>query len=58
MTFEDLLLGVTVNEPLFEEWLVPERQRLRELAPDALGRLLASRPRPRARSERFRWGRG
>ena len=37
----DLLLGFTVNEPLFEEWLVAERERLREMALDALARLLA-----------------
>ena len=36
----DLLLGFQVNEPLFEEWLVVERERLREIALDALGRLL------------------
>ncbi len=37
----DLLLGFTVNEPLFEEWLVAERERLREMALEALARLLA-----------------
>ena len=37
----DLLLGFTVNEPLFEEWLVAARERLREMALDALARLLA-----------------
>ncbi|HYT89689.1 MAG TPA: AAA family ATPase, partial [Gemmataceae bacterium] len=37
----DLLLGFAVNEPLFEEWLVAERERLRELALEALARLLA-----------------
>ena len=37
----DLLLGFVVNEPLFEEWLVAERERLREMALDALARLLA-----------------
>jgi DNA-binding SARP family transcriptional activator/tetratricopeptide (TPR) repeat protein len=36
----DLLLGFTVNEPLFEEWLVSERERLRETALEALARLL------------------
>jgi hypothetical protein len=30
-----------LDEPLFEEWLVPERERLRELALEALARLLA-----------------
>jgi DNA-binding SARP family transcriptional activator/predicted ATPase len=38
----DLLLGFALNEPLFEEWLVAERERLREMALDALARLLAS----------------
>jgi len=37
----DLLFGFTVNEPLFEEWLVSERERLRETALEALARLLA-----------------
>jgi DNA-binding SARP family transcriptional activator/tetratricopeptide (TPR) repeat protein len=37
----DLLLGFTLNEPLFEEWLVAERERLRELALEGLARLLA-----------------
>jgi DNA-binding SARP family transcriptional activator/tetratricopeptide (TPR) repeat protein len=37
----DLLLGFTVNEPLFEQWLVTERERLREMAVGALTRLLA-----------------
>src|SRR4030095_2808934 len=32
----DLLLGFIVNEPLFEEWLVAERERLREMALEAL----------------------
>ena len=36
----DLLLGFNLNEPLFEEWLVAERERLREMALDALARLL------------------
>jgi DNA-binding SARP family transcriptional activator/tetratricopeptide (TPR) repeat protein len=36
----DLLLGFSVNEPLFEEWLVAERERLREMALAALARLL------------------
>jgi DNA-binding SARP family transcriptional activator len=36
----DLLFGFHLNEPLFEEWLVAERERLRELAVEALGRLL------------------
>jgi DNA-binding SARP family transcriptional activator len=37
----DLLFGFTMNEPLFEEWLVAERERLREMALEALARLLA-----------------
>jgi DNA-binding SARP family transcriptional activator/tetratricopeptide (TPR) repeat protein len=37
----DLLLGFTVDEPLFEQWLVAERERLREMAVGALTRLLA-----------------
>ena len=37
----DLLLGFAVSEPLFEEWLVAERERLREMALEALARLLA-----------------
>src|SRR5262245_25392433 len=37
----DLLLGVSLSEPLFEEWLVGERDRLREVALEAFARLLA-----------------
>ena len=37
----DLLLGFTVNEPLFEEWLVAERERLREMALQTLAKRLA-----------------
>jgi predicted ATPase/DNA-binding SARP family transcriptional activator len=37
----DLLLGFSINEPLFEDWLIAERERLRETAVDALTRLLA-----------------
>ncbi len=36
----DLLEGLTLQEPPFEEWLVAERLRLRELALEALARLL------------------
>jgi tetratricopeptide (TPR) repeat protein len=36
----DLLEGLTLQEPPFEEWLLGERLRLRELAQDALARLL------------------
>jgi len=37
----ELLEGLGVSEPPFEEWLLAERERLRELAVEALGRLLA-----------------
>lgn len=37
----DLLSGLVVDEAPFEEWLVAERERLRELAVEALARLLA-----------------
>src|SRR5262245_43808772 len=37
----DLLEGVGGTETPFDEWLVPERERLRELALEALARLLA-----------------
>lgn len=37
----DLLEGLTVDEPSFEDWLVAERERLRELALQALAKLLA-----------------
>ena len=37
----DLLEGLSVDEPPFEEWLLAERERLRELALEALARLLA-----------------
>src|SRR5262245_21087122 len=36
----DLLEGLNVGEPPFEEWLASERERLRELAVDALAKLL------------------
>jgi DNA-binding SARP family transcriptional activator len=36
----DLLDGFGVKEPGFEDWLVVERERLRELALNALGKLL------------------
>jgi DNA-binding SARP family transcriptional activator len=38
----DLLAGLAVDEPPFEEWLVAHRERLRELALEGLARLLAS----------------
>ena len=37
----DLLSGFSLSEPLFEDWLVPERERLRELALEAIAKLLA-----------------
>jgi TolB-like protein/DNA-binding SARP family transcriptional activator len=37
----DLLEGLDVRDPAFEEWLLFERQRLRDQARDALARLLA-----------------
>ena len=37
----DLLSGLGVTEPAFEDWLMTERERLRELALEALARLLA-----------------
>src|SRR5262249_25085226 len=38
----DLLAGVSVEAPPFEDWLMSERERLRELALEMLARLLAS----------------
>ena len=37
----DLLEGISVNEPPFEEWLRTERERMRELAIEGLAKLLA-----------------
>jgi DNA-binding SARP family transcriptional activator len=37
----DLLAGLTLNEAPFEEWLMGERERLRERAVEAFARLLA-----------------
>jgi DNA-binding SARP family transcriptional activator len=39
----DLLEGLGVQEAPFEEWLLSERERLRELAQEGLARLLAHR---------------
>src|SRR5262249_26008824 len=36
----DLLAGLAVSEPGFEEWLLTERERLRELAGGALAKVL------------------
>jgi len=58
----DVLEGLVLEEPSFEEWLIAERLRLRELALDAFARLLArqrpqgvegrdARGRPDARSD-------
>jgi DNA-binding SARP family transcriptional activator len=47
----DLLAGVSLDEPLFEDWLLAERERLRELALEALAKLLAHQHQSRA-SER------
>jgi DNA-binding SARP family transcriptional activator len=41
----DLLEGITLQEPPFEEWLRTERERLRELAVDTLAKLLAHQTR-------------
>src|SRR5215831_2261913 len=37
----DLLEGLSVDEPRYEEWLIAERERLRELVLEALAQLLA-----------------
>src|SRR5215510_13595160 len=37
----DLLEGISVNEPPFEDWLRTERERMRELAIEGLAKLLA-----------------
>jgi DNA-binding SARP family transcriptional activator/tetratricopeptide (TPR) repeat protein len=37
----DFLAGLAIGEPPFEDWLLTERERLRELALEALARLLA-----------------
>jgi DNA-binding SARP family transcriptional activator len=50
----DLLLGFALSEPLFEDWLVAERERLRELALEALARLLAHQSRSAATERAIR----
>jgi DNA-binding SARP family transcriptional activator len=45
----DLLAGLSLQEPPFEEWLLAERERLRELALEALARLLAHQRRAGSR---------
>ncbi|MGH7312761.1 MAG: ATP-binding protein, partial [Candidatus Rokuibacteriota bacterium] len=42
----DFLAGFAVDEPPFEEWLVTERERLRELALEGLARLLVHQRKP------------
>jgi len=44
----DLLQGFSVYEPAFEEWLVAERERLREMAVGALARLLSQQSEARS----------
>jgi DNA-binding SARP family transcriptional activator len=44
----ELLEGLSVDEPPFEEWLLAERERLRELALEALARLLAHQSKSQA----------
>jgi DNA-binding SARP family transcriptional activator len=41
----DLLLGFTLDEALFEEWLIAQRERLREMALEAMARVLAHQTR-------------
>lgn len=41
----DLLLGFSLSEPLFEQWLTAERERLREMALQCLARVLADHTR-------------
>src|SRR5688572_10379949 len=48
----DLLQGLALNESAFEEWLLSERERLREIAMDALTRLLAYYQGPKGSVER------
>jgi len=52
----DLLMGFVVDEPLFEEWLVAERERLRELALEAFARLLAQQRKAGAKEAALRTG--
>ena len=50
----DFLSGFNLNEPLFEEWLVSERARLRELAVEALAKLLAHQSKTEATERAIR----
>src|SRR6266545_5009484 len=52
----DLLEGLAVQEPPFEEWLLTERERLRELAVEALARLLAHHLKAGSRDEAIQTG--
>src|SRR5262249_20876536 len=47
----DLLEGISVDEPAFEEWLRAERERVRELALEALAKLLSHLARSNALDE-------
>jgi len=47
----EFLAGLAVAEPPFEEWLVTERERIRELALEAVARLLAHQSRAGALAE-------
>jgi DNA-binding SARP family transcriptional activator/predicted ATPase len=47
----DFLAGLCVQEPGFEEWLVTQRERLRELALEVLAKLLAHEARQGATQE-------
>ena len=44
----EFLEGLAVHEPRFEEWLIGQRERMRELALEALARLLAHQIKARA----------
>ena len=44
----DLLEGLTIRDPAFEDWLAAERSRLREVATGVLGQLAATRAGPEA----------
>jgi DNA-binding SARP family transcriptional activator len=50
----DLLEGLEVDEPPFDEWLAAERARLRDLALEALGRLLVHHVRDEAVDQAIR----
>ncbi|HYU16436.1 MAG TPA: BTAD domain-containing putative transcriptional regulator, partial [Candidatus Acidoferrum sp.] len=52
----DLLEGLAVQEPPFEEWLLTERERLRELAVEALAKLLAHHLKAGSRDEAIQTG--